>query len=87
MEELDKAQSRLRIKEKGSNSADRAEDIISTKNNKPKAEQLKPIGFIASKNKDFSIKKIYPVSTFFHKETKKLIICLIDKEIKIYDLD
>lgn len=53
----------------------------------PEEEKLKPIGFVASKNKDFSVKKIYPVSTFYYKEAHLLIICLIDKEIKIYNLD
>jgi hypothetical protein len=55
----------------------------------PEEEKLKPIGFVASKNKDFSIKKIYPVSTFYYSEKNLslLIICLIDKEIKVYDLD
>jgi len=41
-------------------------EILSTKNKSHSLESRKPIGFIASKNKDFSIKKIFPVSTFFH---------------------
>lgn len=50
-------------------------------------ESWKPMGFIASKNKDFSVKKIFPISTFFHEESKKLVVCLIDKQVKVYSLD
>lgn len=40
----------------------------------------------AQRLKKKDIKKIYPVSISYHQETKLLAICLIDCDIKIYQL-
>jgi len=61
MEEID-----WRIWMKSKENKNLTNEILSTKNKSHSLESRKPIGFIASKNKDFSIKKIFPVSTFFH---------------------
>ena len=61
MAEIDR---RIKLKSKENKSL--PSDIMQSKNKSHSIENWKPIGFIASKNKDFSIKKIFPVSTFFH---------------------
>lgn len=83
MQEIERSQ-RIKSTNKKDHSVD---NILVGKLKQSEEVKLKPIGFVASKNKDFSIKKIYPVSTFYFQELQLLIICLIDKEIKVYNLD
>lgn len=39
---------------------------------------------ITSKVKEKEFKKVFPVAVCFHQLTKTLVICLIDKEIRVY---